>query len=189
LAPVRTCVACREAAGPEDLVRLVAHPETGRVIVDYRGKLPGRGAWVHPSAACVRAVEQQPGRLRRTLKVECWTEGLSEQLLGLVEGAVLDGLSIAAASGSLVGGHDRLRAALEAGEIAVVAVAAGASDRTLQSLAEVAGDVSFIPISLDAGELGDRIGRGARAALGVLSTRPAGFLVRQLKRLTALRGG
>ncbi|TAK74816.1 MAG: YlxR family protein [Dehalococcoidia bacterium] len=49
--PQRTCVACRQEADQSSFVRVVRTAE-GRVQVDERGKAPGRGAYLHPSAAC-----------------------------------------------------------------------------------------------------------------------------------------
>ncbi|WP_425954431.1 YlxR family protein [Xylanimonas sp. McL0601] len=56
--PVRTCVGCRERDLRSALLRLVLVPDAAagaspRVVVDERKALPGRGAWVHPSAACL----------------------------------------------------------------------------------------------------------------------------------------
>ncbi len=48
--PIRTCVACRQTAGKRALIRIVRSPEG--VQVDPRGKLPGRGAYLHPARKC-----------------------------------------------------------------------------------------------------------------------------------------
>lgn len=48
--PVRTCIACRQTGGKRGLVRLV-RTENG-VLVDPSGKLPGRGAYLHPARSC-----------------------------------------------------------------------------------------------------------------------------------------
>ena len=41
--PMRQCVGCREMKPKKDLIRVVKSPE-GQVSLDFRGKLPGRGA-------------------------------------------------------------------------------------------------------------------------------------------------
>ncbi|WP_460607356.1 YlxR family protein [Jatrophihabitans fulvus] len=64
--PVRTCIGCRERADDQVLLRVVAIDTTGSqahpgepgdvpvmVVVDPRRRLPGRGAWLHPTPACV----------------------------------------------------------------------------------------------------------------------------------------
>ena len=49
-APVRTCVGCRERAAKSSLLRLVAMGD--QVIPDPQARLPGRGAYLHPSLGC-----------------------------------------------------------------------------------------------------------------------------------------
>ncbi|UOQ56475.1 YlxR family protein [Leucobacter allii] len=48
---VRTCVACRSRGARTELLRVVLHD--GRLLADDRAVLPGRGAWVHPTARCL----------------------------------------------------------------------------------------------------------------------------------------
>ena len=48
--PQRMCIACREAGGKRELIRLVRVDEG--VIVDDSGKLAGRGAYIHPQTLC-----------------------------------------------------------------------------------------------------------------------------------------
>ena len=63
---VRTCLGCRQRAPRSSLVRLVARD--GRVVVDAAARLPGRGAWVHPTPGCVAAVIRRSA-LGRSLRV------------------------------------------------------------------------------------------------------------------------
>jgi predicted RNA-binding protein YlxR (DUF448 family) len=49
--PRRTCIACREVRGKDQLVRLVRRAE-GAVVVDARGTAPGRGAYVCRGPGC-----------------------------------------------------------------------------------------------------------------------------------------
>ena len=51
--PVRTCVGCRERAAKVELLRVVA--VAGALIPDPAGRLPGRGASVHPRSECLQA--------------------------------------------------------------------------------------------------------------------------------------
>ena len=50
--PLRTCIACREAKEKRELLRVVKNAE-GEIRLDFSGKLPGRGAYVCDSAACI----------------------------------------------------------------------------------------------------------------------------------------
>ncbi|MFD5425753.1 YlxR family protein [Streptomyces sp. NPDC127084] len=49
--PERTCVGCRERAAKSELLRIVA--VEGVCVPDYRGTLPGRGAYLHPASVCL----------------------------------------------------------------------------------------------------------------------------------------
>ena len=50
--PMRQCVGCREMKNKRDLIRVVRSPE-GTISLDFKGKLPGRGAYVCPDPACL----------------------------------------------------------------------------------------------------------------------------------------
>ena len=50
--PLRQCVGCREHKPKKELIRVVRSPE-GAVSLDFKGKLPGRGAYVCPSEDCL----------------------------------------------------------------------------------------------------------------------------------------
>jgi|SRR3954463_9433159 len=63
--PQRTCIACRQVAGKRALLRLV-RTEQG-VEVDASGKLPGRGAYLHPYQSCWQAV-LRGGRIEQALR-------------------------------------------------------------------------------------------------------------------------
>lgn len=60
--PMRQCVGCREMKPKRELIRVVRSPE-GEIGLDFRGKNPGRGAYVCPDAACL-------ARARKTKALE-----------------------------------------------------------------------------------------------------------------------
>ena len=73
--PVRTCVGCRQRGAKSDLVRIVAQSDDrGSVLaLDPEGRLPGRGAHLHPSVECLdRALRTRgfPRALRLTGPVD-----------------------------------------------------------------------------------------------------------------------
>lgn len=185
--PERTCVACRGEGERDDLVRLVVDPE-GRLVVDYRARLPGRGAWVHPRRDCVTVAAKEPGRVARALHVqEVSTATLAEDLRAAVVRALADGLSLAAAGGALVGGFEALAQGLADGEVDEVAVASDAADRTDHDLRRSAPErVVFTVIPFDRDALGARVGRAPLAAVGVRPAGASAHLRRQLRRLRDL---
>ena len=50
--PHRQCLGCREMKNKKDLIRVVRSPE-GEISLDFKGKKPGRGAYVCPDGACL----------------------------------------------------------------------------------------------------------------------------------------
>ncbi len=64
--PVRTCVGCGAKEPQRTLVRL--RNDGGRVAID-REKKGGRGAWLHPSAACLEAAVRRRA-LGRALRAD-----------------------------------------------------------------------------------------------------------------------
>lgn len=61
--PQRQCLGCREMKNKKDLIRVVRSPE-GEISLDFKGKKPGRGAYVCPNITCLskakksRAIER-----------------------------------------------------------------------------------------------------------------------------------
>ena len=77
--PMRQCTGCREMKPKGELIRVVKSPE-GEVSLDHRGKKPGRGAYVCPSADCLkRSIKSRA--LERAFSVKV-SEDLLEELQG-----------------------------------------------------------------------------------------------------------
>ena len=51
--PVRQCLGCREHKPKPELIRVVRSPEE-EVSLDFKGKKPGRGAYVGPDPTCLQ---------------------------------------------------------------------------------------------------------------------------------------
>ena len=65
--PQRQCVGCREMKDKKALIRVVRSPE-GEISLDFKGKAPGRGAYICPKAECLkRAIRAKS--LERSLDV------------------------------------------------------------------------------------------------------------------------
>ena len=67
--PMRQCVGCREMKAKKELVRVVRSPE-GDISLDFRGKAPGRGAYLCPQTDC----------LRKAIKSKALDRGLNCQI-------------------------------------------------------------------------------------------------------------
>ena len=51
--PMRQCLGCREMLPKRELIRVVRSPE-GEITLDFKGKSPGRGAYVCPKPECLK---------------------------------------------------------------------------------------------------------------------------------------
>ena len=54
---IRTCVGCRVCTAKSDLLRLVA--VGGDIVPDPQARLPGRGAYLHPSQECFELAQRR----------------------------------------------------------------------------------------------------------------------------------
>ena len=69
---LRRCVTCRSWAPKLELVRVTRSP-AGEVALDLGGKLPGRGAYIHPLRPCLEGALRKhylEKALRRPLSAE-----------------------------------------------------------------------------------------------------------------------
>ncbi|MBR6207138.1 MAG: YlxR family protein [Oscillospiraceae bacterium] len=66
--PMRQCLGCREMKPKRELIRVVRSPE-GEVSLDFKGKKPGRGAYVCPSPECLKKATKSKA-LERALSAE-----------------------------------------------------------------------------------------------------------------------
>ena len=55
--PMRQCLGCRTMFPKKELIRVVRSPE-GAIAMDFKGKAPGRGAYVCHSAECLRKAQK-----------------------------------------------------------------------------------------------------------------------------------
>ena len=58
---MRTCIGCRARTAKSDLLRIVVVGEEAaqRLLPDPRGRLPGRGAHLHPTPDCLALAERR----------------------------------------------------------------------------------------------------------------------------------
>ena len=65
---MRQCMGCREMKPKKELIRVVRSPE-GSVSLDFKGKAPGRGAYLCPDLQCLKKARKS-GSIGRVLEVE-----------------------------------------------------------------------------------------------------------------------
>ncbi len=79
--PMRQCLGCREMKPKIELIRVVRSPD-GEITLDFRGKKPGRGAYICPDPACLAKVKKNHALERTfstTISAELY-EALNEQM-------------------------------------------------------------------------------------------------------------
>jgi predicted RNA-binding protein YlxR (DUF448 family) len=64
--PERKCIGCSEKKAKKDLIRIVRLPDEKGVEIDRTGKKSGRGAYICPSAACLKKA-----RKRLEINLDC----------------------------------------------------------------------------------------------------------------------
>ena len=82
--PLRQCVGCREMKPKKELIRVVKSPE-GEVSLDFKGKKPGRGAYVCPDPQCLKRA-----RKSRALERD-FSAPLPEQVYDQLEAQMQEG--------------------------------------------------------------------------------------------------
>lgn len=76
--PVRMCIACREGKPKKEMLRIVKSAE-GEIRLDFSGKLPGRGAYICDSEACIRKLR------KNRLLHKTFSADVSEEVYARVE--------------------------------------------------------------------------------------------------------
>lgn len=79
--PMRQCTGCRTMKDKRELIRVVKSPD-GVISLDFRGKKPGRGAYLCKNAECLARAKKSKA-LERALETEMPAEvytQLSEQM-------------------------------------------------------------------------------------------------------------
>jgi uncharacterized protein len=132
--PERTCIVTREAKPASELMRFVLGPD-GTVVPDLRGKLPGRGAWLTPTAAAV-AVAMKKRAFSRAFKAETkvpadLVDAINAALVRDVKGA----LALANKAGAVVTGFGKVESAIASGGIAALLHAREAAEDGRRKLA------------------------------------------------------
>jgi predicted RNA-binding protein YlxR (DUF448 family)/ribosomal protein L30E len=105
--PERTCLACRTQFEKKSLLRFVLAPD-GSLLIDYRQRLPGRGAYTCMNLKCVNDAVKKGG-FKRAFKGRCGNVNADEliaQLQNEVRQRILNLLGIARKSGNIATGSN-----------------------------------------------------------------------------------
>ncbi|MDX1763032.1 MAG: DUF448 domain-containing protein [bacterium] len=181
--PQRTCVGCREVKSKESLARIVCGPD-GRLAVDMKSRLPGRGAYVCFDKSCIRAAVRGK-TLANALKRQ-----IDSSDLELVEARIKDGmekrilafLSVLMKAGKVIVGRESMRKSLGKGNLQLLVLAV--DGREAQKGVGSPGVPVRVFSSRD--QLGASVGRGAQPLLGIADSKGSMQLLRWIDRVKAL---
>ena len=156
--PERTCHACRQARPQGELLRFVCGPD-GCTVLDLRGKLPGRGAYLCPAVPCLRR-GLKPKGIARVLGCTPGQAGAAEVRQQALDGLgrmLLEHLGHAHRAGAVVPGMERVAQVLMDNDANWVLVASDAAERTRTEMTARVGNDRVVS-ALTKGELGAVLG-------------------------------
>ena len=172
-------------------MRFVLSP-ADEVLVDYRGKLPGRGAYTCFNRECIRlAVEKkQFSRAFRTPSLQVFFPVLVDALREQVLGRVLNLLGMARKSSNAISGSNAVLTALSGkDQIFLVFVATDISEDIGEKVIKQAS-VRSVPCYrfFDKSRMGQLMGRSERSVIAIRSELLADSIRTELCRLELIAG-
>lgn len=168
-------------------MRFVLGPD-GALAPDFSGKLPGRGAWLTPTRdALERALKK--GAFARSFKAAAPApDDLAQRVEAGLTKAALSALGLARKAGDAVLGFEKTRAALNAGDVAVLINACDGGADGKRKLAGLATRVDVVEV-FTVDELSAALGRDAPAVHVALKSGPAAQrFLREARRAEGFRG-
>tara|TARA_R110000868_G_scaffold11751_17_gene57418 strand:+ start:45855 stop:46475 length:621 start_codon:yes stop_codon:yes gene_type:complete len=183
--PERRCIYTRETSSREMLIRFAVSPD-GVVVPDLEEKLPGRGLWLTARGDIIRracAENSFSKAARRNITVPA---DLPVRLAALLNRRCLDLIGLARRSGAAVAGFEKVRAALDAGDAALLIEAADGADDGREKLARRASGVETLSI-WTADQLGVPFGRDRVVHVAILATGLADRLAREALRCEGMQ--
>ena len=189
--PQRTCLGCREVKDQGALIRVVRSPDN-EVLVDLKGRLPGRGAYVCMQRSCIdEAVRKR--QFDRTFRQQCKpvsTDGLLAAIRNELLNYLASLLGMARKSASFIAGSNAVLDALTRNtSLAVVLLAADISPQIGGKIRNKAGHRQIKVVELfDKAELGRILGRAERSVVGLPEGKLADAFLKDLQRYQEISG-
>ena len=115
----RRCIHTRQTAPRDGLIRFAVSPE-GEVVPDLEEKLPGRGLWLTASADIVRAACAENSFSKAARRNVSVPSDLPDRLVALLNRRCLDLIALARKSGAAIAGFEKVRQALDSGDVALL---------------------------------------------------------------------
>lgn len=168
--PHRMCIVCRASKPNDELLRFARAPD-GAIGFDIKAVLPGRGAWVCATVACLdKATEAKHGGFARAFEEAVVFDGavVKDTVRRLLVGEVLSRLGLLRRQGSLIVGRDDVIRQVE--RLAFVGIAADLSANSRKEVSEAWKSLPTPPTTLPLppmADLADALGTRAVGVVGV----------------------
>lgn len=117
--PERTCLVTREGRSPAELMRFVLGPD-GAVVPDLRNRLPGRGAWVTPTAGAIAEAVRRKLFARAFKQEVLAPPDLADQIDAALVRDLKGALALANKAGAVVAGFGKVESAIDKGGAAAL---------------------------------------------------------------------
>jgi predicted RNA-binding protein YlxR (DUF448 family) len=189
--PQRTCLGCRQVKAQSELIRFVRSPE-GEILVDLKGRLPGRGAYLCNSRDCMMAAVNRQ-QFNRAFRSECQPADLST-LIERVARELLKHLAsllgMARKSANLVTGSNAVLDALTRKKtLSAIILAQDISPQIGDKIRRKAARQNILTAELfDKMELGRILGRAERSVVGVSDGKLAAAFMSDWRRYKDISG-
>lgn len=186
----RTCTGCRKVHEQSDLIRYVRDPG-GQLLIDYRHKLPGRGAYTCVDRDCILSAVKQRG-FSRSLKQEVTVPEAEQLLEGVatsLKTRILNLLGMARKAGAVVSGSNTVLQELNKPTSELLIVAVDAADGTAEKILNKAMRNEILSVRLfDKQTLGSAVGRDERSHLVLTNKQFARNIILEIDRLKNIAG-
>ena len=187
--PQRTCIACRQSKAQDQLVRYVVAPD-GALLVDYRHRLPGRGAYTCIDLSCLQAAVSKK-QFQRSFSGKCGevsAEALQTGLQQALLQRIANLIGMARKSGQVVSGSNAVLMALrQKSKQALVLMSEDISEGIALKIKGLSDRQNVSCSQLfSKGMLGQVLGKGERSVLAIQAGPLADAFLIELQRYAQL---
>ncbi len=187
--PERTCIGCRQSKPQSQLVRYVVAPDQS-LLVDYRHRLPGRGAYTCINSDCIEKaiVRKQFQRCFRNMISELSVEQMCTELRKAITQRIKNLVGMARKSGQLTSGSNAVISALKQPlTIAVILITKDISMGIAKKIIEISDRNELPSYQLFTKEsLGQLLGKEERSVIAVHASTLADALLVELQRFAQM---
>ena len=188
--PERTCTGCRSGHDKTELIRFVRAPD-GQLLVDYRHKLPGRGAYTCVDSECIVSAVTRGGfsrSFKQSVNVPD-ADILIEDVARNLRLRILNLIGMSRKAGAIVSGSNTVLQELAKPSASLLIVATDAAAGTADKILNRAkgANVPFFRL-FDKQTLGSAVGRDERSHLVLTNKKFARNLILEIDRLKNIAG-